>query len=283
MHAILVINPGSTSTKIGMFQDLSEVFTETVSHSAEEISRFASIADQYEIPGTAHPRGPEEKGFRRSPRFARWSAGEGSSRPIPGGVYRVTEPLLEDLRSAKFGEHASNLGALIAHALGSRVGRPVLHRRSRGGGRALRRRAGLGPRALRAPQHLPRPEPEGRLPALTPGNPAGATRTLTLIVAHMGGGVVRGPPPRRPSRGREPGPERGRPVQPGALGTLPAGDLAKLCFSGKHSEKEVLRMINGAGRHGEPHGDERHAGGREGRPGGGPQGRPLSTEPSYTM
>jgi len=245
MHAILVINPGSTSTKIGVFEDLSEVFTETVNHSTEEISRYASIADQYGF-REKHIREALKKRDFDVRRLSAVVGRGGLLRPISGGVYRVTEPLLEDLRSAKYGEHASNLGALIAHALGGEWGIPSfiadpvvvdeLSDVARVAGHALFQRRSIF--------HALNQKAVCRRYAKESGR---SYEDLTLIVAHMGGGVSVG----LHRKGRVVDVNQALngegPFSPERSGTLPAGDLAKLCFSGKYSEKEVLRMITGQG------------------------------------
>lgn len=245
MAAILVINPGSTSTKIGVFRDLEEVFTETVTHAAEEIARYASIADQYgfrekHIRDALHKRGFDTRGLSAV-------VGRGGLlRPIPGGVYRVSETMLEDLRAAKYGEHASNLGALIAHAMGRELGVPsfiadpvVVDELS-----DVARVAGHALFSRRSIFHALNQKAVCRRYARETGRPY---EEMTLIVAHMGGGISVG----LHQRGRVTDVNQALngegPFSPERSGTLPAGDLAKLCFSGKYSEKEVLKMITGQG------------------------------------
>lgn len=245
MAAILVINPGSTSTKIGVFRDLEEVFTETVSHSAEEIARYASIADQYGFRERHIRDALEKRGFDARGVGAVVGRG-GLLRPIPGGVYRVSDPMLADLRAAKYGEHASNLGALIADALGREWGVPSfiadpvvvdeLSDVARVAGHALFQRRSIF--------HALNQKAVSRRYARESGR---SYEDLTLIVAHMGGGVSVGL--HRGGRVTDVNQALNGegPFSPERSGTLPAGDLARLCFSGKYSEKEVLKMITGQG------------------------------------
>jgi butyrate kinase len=123
-YTVLAVNPGSTSTKIGVFQDESRLFSEGIEHSAEEIAAFPTIASQYEF------RERKVRGLLAAKDFdlGRLSAVVGRGgllRPIPGGVYRVTEEMKADLEAARYGEHASNLGALIAGRLASELGIPA--------------------------------------------------------------------------------------------------------------------------------------------------------------
>ena len=245
MYTILVINPGSTSTKIGLFEDLTEVFTETVCHSAEEIAGFATIADQYGF-REKHVREALSRSDIDVRRISAVVGRGGLLKPIPGGVYRVSDAMLGHLRRAAFGEHASNLGALIAHALGCEWGIPSfiadpvvvdeLSDVARVAGHALFERRSIF--------HALNQKAVCRRYAREAGR---AYEDLTLVVAHMGGGVSVG----LHRAGRVVDVNQALngegPFSPERSGTLPAGDLVKLCFSGKYGEKEVLKMITGQG------------------------------------
>src|SRR6056297_493693 len=113
---ILVINPGSTSTKLAIFDGENEYITKTLRHSAQELAPFAKIVDQYEFREKIIKDFLDEAGLNISDFKAVIGRG-GLVRPIPSGVYRVDEQMLEDLRSGKFGEHASSLGAILAYEL----------------------------------------------------------------------------------------------------------------------------------------------------------------------
>ncbi|KLO21009.1 butyrate kinase [Marinitoga sp. 1197] len=118
MYKILVINPGSTSTKLAIYEDENLVSKETVRHTSEELSPFNHIAEQYEFRKEVIKKFLEKEGHQISSFSAIIGRG-GLLRPIPGGVYKVNELMKEELREGKYGEHASNLGALIAHELAS--------------------------------------------------------------------------------------------------------------------------------------------------------------------
>ncbi len=244
-HTVLVINPGSTSTKIGVFEDMKELFTENVAHSAEEIAAFSTIASQYEfrekhIRDALHKRGFDLK------KLSCIVGRGGLLKPIPGGVYKVNQAMKDEILAAKNGEHASNLGCLIAGALADELGIPSfivdpvvvdeLSDVARIYGHKLFRKVCIF--------HALNQKAVARRWAKEHGMRYEDSR---LVVAHMGGGV---------SVGLHLG---GRvvdvnnalngegPFSPERAGTLPAAALAKLCFSGKYSEKEVLKMITGQG------------------------------------
>ena len=123
MAKLLVINPGSTSTKIGVFEDETLLFDETLRHTTEEISRYETIVDQKDfrlgiIMDFLKSKGLEAKDFD-------CVVGRGGMlKPIPGGTYPVTDDLLEDLKVGKQGQHASNLGGILAREIADSVGKP---------------------------------------------------------------------------------------------------------------------------------------------------------------
>ncbi len=244
-HTVLVINPGSTSTKIAVFEDTNELFSESISHSSAELAAFDSMPAQYPFRERHIRNALETRGFDMR-RLSCVVGRGGMLKPIPGGVYAVSQTMKDELLASTYGEHASNLGALIADALAREISVPAyivdpvvvdeLSDVARIYGHKLFRKRSifhaLNQKAVArrwASEHQKKYE------------------EITLIVAHMGGGV---------SVGLHRG---GRvvdvnntyngegPFSPERTGTLPAGDLAKLCFSGKYSEQQVLKMITGQG------------------------------------
>ena len=120
---ILVINPGSTTTKIAVFDEDQELFNETIKHSPEDLDRYEKVFDQADFRKAAILQLIEEKGFQLKD-FAAVSGRGGMYRPIPGGTYAVNDRVLEDVRTAPYGEHASNIGAYLARQIGDMVGIP---------------------------------------------------------------------------------------------------------------------------------------------------------------
>ncbi|MFZ5860134.1 MAG: butyrate kinase [Spirochaetota bacterium] len=243
--AILVINPGSTSTKVAVFEGGTRILDQSISHSAEEIARFPSIAAQYEFREKAIQDVLLQKNFDAKKLGAVVGRG-GLLHPIPGGVYRINEGMKADLLAAKYGEHASNLGALIADAFARPLGIPAfiadpvvvdeLDDVARVSGNKLFKRNSIF--------HALNQKAVARRFAKERGR---SYEELNLIVAHMGGGVSIG----LHRRGRVVDVNQALngegPFSPERSGTLPAGDLAKLCFSGRYTQQEVLKMITGKG------------------------------------
>ena len=119
----LIINPGSTSTKIGVFEDETLLFEETLRHSTEEIAQYASIVDQKDFRKNIIVNLLNEKNFDIKSLGMIVGRG-GMLKPIPGGTYAVTDDLLEDLKIGKQGQHASNLGGILAREIGDEIGVP---------------------------------------------------------------------------------------------------------------------------------------------------------------
>ena len=119
----LIINPGSTSTKIGVFEDETLLFEETLRHSTEEISRYASIVDQKDFRKKIITDLLDSKNFDRKSLDVVVGRG-GMLKPIPGGTYAVTDALLADLKAGVSGQHASNLGGILAREIGDEIGAP---------------------------------------------------------------------------------------------------------------------------------------------------------------
>jgi butyrate kinase len=242
---ILVINPGSTSTKIAVYEDGVELFSEGMAHSAEEIGRYSCIADQIQFREAAIREVLTRRGFDLGSLACVVGRG-GLLKPIPGGVYAVSDMMKYELQTARYGEHASNLGAPIADGLARELGIPAfiadpvvvdeLSDLARIYGHKLFRKQSIF--------HALNQKAVARRWAAEHGK---RYENIRLVVAHMGGGVSVG----LHSLGRVVDVNNALngegPFSPERSGTLPAGALAKLCFSGTVTEKEVMKMINGQG------------------------------------
>jgi butyrate kinase len=122
-YRILIINPGSTSTKIGIFDNEISVFEKTIRHEAEMINSYNNIIDQYEFRKEIILETLDYAGINISKLSAVCGRG-GLLRPIEGGTYAVNETMLADLRSGLYGQHASNLGGIIAYEIASGLNIP---------------------------------------------------------------------------------------------------------------------------------------------------------------
>ena len=119
----LVINPGSTSTKIGIFEDETLLFDETLRHSTEEIARYDSIIDQKDFRRDIILEFLKSKDFDVNSLDVVVGRG-GMLKPIPGGTYAVNDALVHDLELGVSGQHASNLGGILSKEIADSIGKP---------------------------------------------------------------------------------------------------------------------------------------------------------------
>jgi butyrate kinase len=245
MTYILAINPGSTSTKISLYNGAEEVFTKTLRHSSEEIGGFDKVIDQFKFRETTIVAALEESGVKLEDLAAVVGRG-GLLRPISSGVYAVNEEMVEDLKSAKYGEHASNLGGIIALEISKRVGCPAyiadpvvvdeMCDVARVGGHPMFPRLSI----FHALNH----KAIAKLYAKEIGRDY---NDLNLVVAHLGGGCSIA----AHSKGKVVDVNNALmgdgPFSPERSGSLTALDVVKACFSGEYTFDEMKKLINGRG------------------------------------
>lgn len=241
----LIINPGSTSTKIGVFEDENLLFEETLRHSTEEIAQFDSIVAQKDFRKKIITDLLKKKNFDMHSLNVVVGRG-GMLKPIPGGTYPVTDALLHDLKIGVQGQHASNLGGILARELGDELGVPsyivdpvVVDELM-----PIARYSGVPELPRTSVFHALNQKAVAKRYAKEIGKPY---ESLNLIVVHMGGGVSVGAH------------EKGKVIDifnaldgdgafsPERAGSVPSGALVKMCFSGKYTEKEVYSKLVGNG------------------------------------
>ena len=244
---ILVINPGSTSTKIALYDGSETVLQIVIRHSIEELAFFDSINDQLPFRKQLILEQLDIFGVDWSSIRAVIGRG-GMIKPVASGVYHVNELMKEHLRSGYQGQHASNLGGLIAaelaamcpHDVPAFIADPVvvdeLQPCARIAGHPLFER--------RSVFHALNQKAVARLFARETGIPY---EQLNLVVAHLGGGISVG----AHCHGRVVDVNQALdgegPFSPERSGTLPAGQLVDVCFSGDYSRSEVSAMLHGKG------------------------------------
>ena len=244
-HHILVINPGSTSTKIGVFAEETLLFDVTLRHSAEELAPYATIADQKDFRKELVLSALREKNFDVKTLSA-VSARGGLVAPIPGGTYGVNERLLEDSAAGVQGQHASNLGALIAHEIAGELGipafvvdPPVVDELS-----DVARFSGHPAISRASKFHALNQKAVAKRYAKECGKDY---EELNLIVCHMGGGVSVGAHDHGQIVDTQNALDGDGPFSPERSGSLPAGQVVDLCFSGDYTKAEMKKMISGRG------------------------------------
>ncbi|WP_110943603.1 butyrate kinase [Virgibacillus senegalensis] len=245
VHRVLVINPGSTSTKIGIFDNDQYVFEKTIRHSAEELNQYHRVIDQYAFRKSVILEQLHQQGINISKLDAVCGRG-GLLRPIEGGTYLVNEMMLQDLRMGYNGEHASNLGGILAYEIASGLNIPafivdpvVVDELAE-----IARYSGVPDIPRKSIFHALNQKAVARRAAVELEKPY---QHLRLIVAHMGGGITVG----AHDQGRVVDVNNGLhgdgPFSPERAGTVPAGDLISMCFSGQYFRDEMMGKIVGKG------------------------------------
>jgi butyrate kinase len=245
IYRILVINPGSTSTKLSFFEQETEVVRENVVHPSEELKKYKRIVDQMGYRLEYIRRFIDNHGIEQSKLDAVVGRG-GLLKPIPGGVYRVNSRMLEDLNSARFGEHASNLGGILSYELArdqkcsAFVMDPVVVDELED----VARLSGMPELERRSIFHALNQKSAAKEVARTIGKPYAE---CNFIVAHMGGGISIG----AHCKGRvvdvNNALDGDGPFSPERSGGVPSGQLVRLCFNGIYTKEEILKKITGRG------------------------------------
>ena len=243
---ILAINPGSTSTKIAVFQGSEPIFLKNIKHSTEELSPFQRITDQFQFRKEIILKELFNADINTDLVTVVMGRG-GLLKPVSSGIYEVNEKMIGDLINSPLGEHASNLGGLIAHDLvksipGARafIADPIvvdeLDEIARFAGHPLFERISIF--------HALNQKAIAR-------EYAKAIRKkyeeMKLIVVHLGGGITVGAHYNGRVIDVNQGLDGEGPFTPERSGTLPMSQMVRLCYSGKYTEKQVLKMLKGEG------------------------------------
>jgi butyrate kinase len=246
MYKILSVNPGSTSTKFAVYEDEKLVNLHTVRHSSDELKPYKTFSEQCSFRKKVILGRLKEDGFDLCELSAVVGRG-GMVHPLESGVYAVNEKLIHDLMYAAQGEHASNLGGIIAHEIAREITNcqafiadPVVVDEMQD----VARFSGLPFIPRRSMFHALNHKAVGRKYAKLNGT---SYEKLNLVVAHMGGGISVAAHRQGKVVDVNQGLDGYGPFSPERAGTLDAGLLVKLCFSGKYNEDEVKKMIVGNG------------------------------------
>jgi butyrate kinase len=242
-HYILAINPGSTSTKIALFEDEKELFCETLDHSIEELAKYDHVQEQFKMRKAVVVKALEEKEFDIQKLSAVVGRG-GMLPPVKSGAYRVNEKMVDFLANRPVIEHASNLGALIAYELAESVNIPsYIYDSVRVDElKPIARVSGMPEVPRTSTVHAL----NSRAMAMKAAQMHGKKYTdVNCIVAHLGGGISLSVH------------EKGQmvdimsddegPFSPERSGRVPCKPLIDLCFSGKYDHRTLGKMLRGNG------------------------------------
>lgn len=243
MRRILAINPGSTSTKIALFEDETCLWKKVIEHPEEELSEFIRINEQYPYRKMKIIETLKQYGLTLDSLDAVVGRG-GILAPLQSGTFRVDEYMMHSLRKAT-AEHASNLGGILAYSLAEKTRIPAFI---------------VNPVTVDEMEPIARLSGHPELPrfslshalnmkavALKAADKLGKSyQELDLIIAHLGTGISVAP--HRKGRMIDVNNANNEgPFAPERCGTVPAISLAKLCFSGKYSQDEIITLLNREG------------------------------------
>ncbi|MDO9511149.1 MAG: butyrate kinase [Bacteroidales bacterium] len=243
---IFVINPGSTSTKIAVFEQDKQVWMASISHSPEEINAFPSIYSQFDYRYKSISDKMKDSGINAEDIAIVMGRG-GLIRPVESGVLLVNEALKADLRDSPVGEHASNLGGLLAAAFADSFGSAKAYIADPVAADEFDALARISGHPLFERKSLYHPLNHKAVARQYASSISTTYEELNLIIAHMGGGITVGAHRKGRVVDTNNGLDGDGPFTPERSGTIPAGDLVRLCFSEKYTEQEILKMLTGKG------------------------------------
>lgn len=241
---ILVINPGSTSTKMAVYEDETPILQRSITHSADELSQYGDVTEQQEFRRELVLNELEQNGIPL--RFDAVIGRGGLVKPLSGGVYEINQRMIDDTRyGCVMHNHACNLGCLIAHEIAasipgcrSFIADPgvvdELSPYARISGSPLMPRIAIW--------HALNQRAIARRYAREIGR---EYEDLNLIICHLGGGISVAAHEKGKAIDANNALDGEGPFSPERAGSLPAADLIRLCFSGKYNEKQLLKRIAG--------------------------------------
>lgn len=240
---VLAINPGSTSTKIALYHGEKEVIKKNIEHSAEELSKYKNIADQYEFRKSEIESFLNDSGIDQSKLSAIVGRG-GLLPPVKSGGYIVNDAMVERLKNRPVVEHASNLGAIIAHALAKplKIQAYIYDSVSVDELSDIARISGMQDIARESFSHAL----NMRAVAIKCASQANKKyEDLNILVAHLGGGISISVH------------EKGKmvdivsddegPFSPERSGRVPCKRLIEMCYSSKFEKNEMMKKLRGNG------------------------------------
>ncbi len=242
---VLAINPGSTSTKVAVFEKKENLLQENIDHSEEDLKHFKKITDQFEYRKKLIIDWLNKEGYKLEDFIAIVARG-GLIRPIPSGIYSVTDAMIEDLKIGVQGQHASNLGGIIARSIADEFSLPayIVDPVAVDEFEDIARISGMKEIPRRSLVHALNIKATAYRVA---GEKGRDIKDLNMIAAHLGGGISIVPLKNGRMIDTNNANEMG-PFSPERSGGLPSSDLAKLCFSGKYKDfSEFKPLIRGRG------------------------------------
>jgi butyrate kinase len=246
MERILVINLGSTSTKIAVYDGEKELFKRGLKHAGADLAKYKDIWEQLDLRKSAILAALKEEALPVETIDMISSRG-GDCHPIPSGVYGINEAMIADARSGRYGVHPTNVGIKIAFDLGKELGVPVIT---------------MDPPITDELDDIARYSGMKDIPRISSFHALSQKSTarkiarevvgrkyeeLDMIVVHLGGGISVGAHRKGRIVDVNNALDGDGPFSPERAGTVPAGDLIRMCFSGNYSEAEMVYKVKGGG------------------------------------
>lgn len=244
-HKLLIINLGSTSTKIAVYSDLQEDLFVNIVHSSDDLSKFVGVLDQSDFRKEKIICELSKNGYKLEDFDIIVSRG-GCLKPTPTGIYIINEDMIKDLHSGRYGVHPTNLGGIIAYEIGRKTGVPAIT---------------VDPPTSDELCNLARFSGLKEIQRISSFHALNQKRTairvakdvgkdyleLNLIVVHLGGGISVAAHEKGFIVDVNNALDGEGPFSPERSGSLPAVDLIKKCYSGQYSEEEMIRKVKGKG------------------------------------
>lgn len=243
-YRIFVINPGSTSTTIAVYENEKEIFSEAIRHNFNELSKFKQIFDQYPLRETVILSLLEKQKISLTGFHAIVARG-GILSPLESGTYRINQAMLDELHENPRVEHASNLGAQIAFELASKVNIPsfIVDPVAVDELDPIARISGMPEIQRESLSHALSLKEAGRKASADIGKPY---QELNLIIVHLGGGISISAHHKGRMIDVNDASSEG-PFSPERTGSLPVQALIKMCYSGTYSLSEMRKKVMGRG------------------------------------
>ncbi len=245
MTTCLVINPGSTSTKVALFENEQEIWNESISYKKAELSVFNTVIDQFTLREKDIYKLIEKKRLNISDLDAVVGRG-GPFKPLKSGTYTISEQVLDDVKQGKVqAEHISNIGVLLAHEIAEKAEIPsyFVDPVSVDEFEPVARISGIPELERKSLLHALNIKATAHIAAKEMGK---SLDSLNLIIAHLGGGISICPLKKGRIIDVNNANEEG-PFSPERSGTLPSSSLVKLCFSNKFTFQELKKRLVGNG------------------------------------
>ncbi|MCT4604906.1 MAG: butyrate kinase [Marinisporobacter sp.] len=242
-YKILAINPGSTSTKIAIYENNKEIYKKSIEHTSEEIEKYKHVADQYEMRKEALMNFLKEINFDVKELAAVVGRG-GLLPPVQSGAYRVNESMVERLAKRPVIEHASNLGAIIAYEMAKPLDIPAFIYDSVAVDELedIAKISGMADIKRDSFSHALNMRAVGIKVAKELGK---EYTDMNLIIAHLGGGMSVSI--HKKGKMVDIVSDDEGPFSPERAGRVPCKRLIQLCYAGKYDKNTMKKKLRGKG------------------------------------